>query len=161
MAVRWSPDTPIIVFVTGYGPLRPKFEARAREIATGNLRVVTGWLPEPLYRDLLAAADLGISMHRSASGADLPMKVVDMIEAGLPALVLDYGPCLAELVPLALRPFMFTDADGLAGRLGELLNGPKLGTLHAAMAAETGPLWSEEWRRVALPLIAAANRTKV
>jgi len=161
MAVRWSPDTPIIVFVTGYGPLRPKFEARAREIATSNLRIVTGWLPEPLYRDLLAAADLGISMHRSASGADLPMKVVDMIEAGLPALVLDYGPCLNELVPPALRPFMFTDADGLARRLGELLNGPKLGTLHTAMTAETGPLWSEEWRRVALPQITAANRTKV
>jgi beta-1,4-mannosyltransferase len=161
LAVRWSPDTPIIVFVTGYGPLRPKFEARAREIATGNLRIVTGWLPEPLYRDLLAAADLGISMHRSASGVDLPMKVVDMIEAGLPAVVLDYAPCLAELVPPALQPFMFTDADGLAGRLGELLSGPKLGALHAAMAAESGPLWSEEWRRVALPLIAAANRTKV
>jgi hypothetical protein len=89
------------------------------------------------------------------------MKLVDMIEAWLPALVLDYGPCLNELVPSALRPFMFTDADGLAGRLGELLSGPKLGTLHAAMTAETGPLWSEEWRRVALPLIAAANRTKV
>jgi len=29
------------------------------------------------------------------------------------------------------------------------------------MTAETGPLWSEEWRRVALPLITAANRTKV
>src|SRR5690349_24016238 len=47
---RSSPDTPIIVFVTGYGPLRPKFEARAQEIATSNLRIVTGWLPEPLDR---------------------------------------------------------------------------------------------------------------
>ena len=89
------------------------------------------------------------------------MKVVDMIEAGLPATVLNYGPVLAELVPSALQPFMFTDADGLARRLGELLNGPKLWTLHTAMTAETGPLWSEEWRRVALPQITAANRTKV
>jgi hypothetical protein len=32
--------------------------------------------------------------------------------------VLDYGPCLAEHVPAALQPFMFTHADGLAARLG-------------------------------------------
>jgi beta-1,4-mannosyltransferase len=161
ITMRWSPDLPILLFATGFGPLRPKFEVRAREIATGNLRIVTGWLPEPLYRDLLAAADLGISMHRSASGVDLPMKVVDMIEAGLPAVVFNYGPVLAELVPPALQPFMFTDADGLAARLGELLNGARLGPLHASMAAESGPLWPEEWRRVALPLIAASKRTKV
>jgi beta-1,4-mannosyltransferase len=160
-AMRWSPDLPILLFVTGFGPLRPNFEARAREIATGNFRIVTGWLPEPLYRDLLSAADLGISMHRSACGVDLPMKVVDMIEAGLPAVVLNYGPVLGELVPPALRPLMFTDADGLAGRFGELLDGAKLAALHAKMAAEDGPPWSEEWRRVALPLIAAADRTRV
>jgi hypothetical protein len=75
--------------------------------------------------------------------------------------VLDYGPCLAEHVPAALQPFMFTDADGLAARLGELLNGAKLGALHAAMAAENGPSWSEEWRRVALPIIAFTDRTSV
>jgi beta-1,4-mannosyltransferase len=160
-AVRWSPDLPILLFATGFGPLRPEFEARAREIATGNLRIVTGWLPEPLYRDLLSAADLGISMHRSASRVGLPMRIVDMIEAGLPAVVLNYGPVLAELVPPGLQPLMFTDADGLATRLGELLDGAKLAALHAKMVPADGPLWSEEWRRVALPLIAAGDRTRV
>jgi hypothetical protein len=56
---------------------------------------------------------------------------------------------------------MFTDADGLATRLGELLDGAKLAALHAKMAPADGPLWSEEWRRVALPLIAASDRTRV
>jgi beta-1,4-mannosyltransferase len=160
LVARWSPDIPLLLFATGFGPLRPKFEARAREIATGNLRIVTGWLPETLYRDLLSAADLGISTHRSASGLDLPMKVVDMIEAGLPALVLDYGAVLAELVPPLLQPLMFTDARGLATRLTDLLNGEKLAALHVKMASEEGPLWSEEWRRVALPLIAGDDRTR-
>jgi beta-1,4-mannosyltransferase len=157
---RRSGARPILLFATGYGPLRRKFETRARKIATSKLRIVTGWLPEPLYRDLLRAADLGISMHRSASGVDLPMKVVDMIEAGLPAAVFDYGPCLSELVPSVLKSFMFTDAESLAARLGELLQGPKLAKLHAQMACESGPLWSEEWRRVALPLIAGAALRK-
>src|SRR5262245_60883131 len=161
LVTRSSPEIPILTFATGFGPLRPKFEARARAIATSNLRIVTGWLPEPLYRDLLAAADLGISMHRSASAVDLPMKVVDMIEAGLPALVLDYGAVLAELVSPVLQPLMFTDARGLATRLTDLLHGDKLAALHLKMVAEDGPLWPEEWRRVALPLIATAGRTKV
>jgi beta-1,4-mannosyltransferase len=161
LVARRLPARPILLFATGYGPLRARFEVRARKIATSKLRIVTGWLPEPLYRDLLRAADLGISMHRSASGVDLPMKVVDMIEAGLPAAVFDYGPCLSELVPPVLKSFMFTDVDGLAGRLGELLDGPKLALLHAQMMDESGALWGEEWRRVALPLIASDARQTV
>jgi beta-1,4-mannosyltransferase len=161
LVARRPRTRPILLFATGYGPLRTRFEERARKIATGKLRIVTGWLPEPLYRDLLRAADLGISMHRSASGVDLPMKVVDMVEAGLPASVFDYGPCLSELVPSVLKPFMFTDAKSLAARLGELLDGPKLAKLHAQMADESGPLWADEWRRVALPLIAGDARQTV
>jgi hypothetical protein len=89
------------------------------------------------------------------------MRLIDMLEAGLPGLVLDYGAVLAELVPPVLQRLMFTDARGLATRLVELLNGEKLAELHARMAAGNGPLWSEEWRRVALPMIAAADRTRV
>jgi beta-1,4-mannosyltransferase len=161
LVARRPQTRPILLFATGYGPLRTRFEARARKIATSKLRIVTGWLPEPLYRDLLRAADLGISMHRSASGVDLPMKVVDMVEAGLPASVFDYGPCLAELVPPVLKPFMFTDAKSLAARLGELFDGTKLAELHAQMAGESGPLWADEWRRVALPLVAGDARQTV
>jgi beta-1,4-mannosyltransferase len=156
LVARRAPARPILLFATGYGPLRPRFEARARKIATDDIRIVTGWLPEPLYRDLLRAADLGVSMHRSASKVDLPMKVVDMVEAGLPAAVFDYGPCLAELVRPELKPLMFTDAEGLATRLGALLKGATLAELHAHMARESGPLWGEEWRRVALPVIAGS-----
>jgi glycosyltransferase involved in cell wall biosynthesis len=152
---------PIMLFATGYGPLRKRFEARARKIETCKLRIVTGWLPEALYRDLLRAADLGVSMHCSASKVDLPMKVVDMVEAGLPAAVFDYGACLSELVPAELKSLMFTDAKGLAAHVGTVLQGTKLADLHAHMAQASGPLWREEWQRVALPLIAADVRQRV
>lgn len=154
LVAQRSPARPILLFATGHGPLRTRFETRARAIATDNLQVVTGWLPEPLYRDLLRAADLGVSMHRSASKTDLPMKVVDMVEAGLPAAIFDYGPCLAELVRPELKPLMFTDDEGLAARLHALLDGAALAILHTQMASESGPLWNDEWQRAALPAIA-------
>jgi len=162
LLARAEPDRqravrPLVLVATGLGPGRAAFEARAREIEHPRLRIVTGWLPGELYRDLLRAADGGISMHRSASGLDLPMKIVDMIEASLPVLACDYGPCLGELLPRERAAGLFTTAAELADILQMLLRDPgTLERLRAAMPALARPLWAEEWSRVALPLLAAS-----
>src|SRR5690606_34577665 len=53
----------LVVAATGQGPRRPTFEARAAGMRRSGLAIATGWLEEPDYRALVAAADLGISFH--------------------------------------------------------------------------------------------------
>lgn len=153
---------PLAVIVTGLGPGRAEFEARASGLHSPGLRIVTGWLADDLYRDLLRAAHLGLSMHRSASGLDLPMKIVDMIEASLPVLAYDYAPCLGELLPRERAAGFFTTPAELADRLGFLLQDypglARLARIRNAMSDLALPGWTEEWRRVALPIFAAPGR---
>ena len=152
---------PLVLIATGLGPGRAAFDARARDLERPGLRIVTGWLADDLYRDLLRAAHLGVSMHRSASGLDLPMKIVDMIAAGLPILAYAYGPCLDELLPRQQAAGLFTTAPELAEQLGMALHDyPQLchlARVRVAMAALASPGWTEEWRRIALPVFARAG----
>jgi beta-1,4-mannosyltransferase len=155
---RNSAAPPLILFATGRGPRRSAFESAARVRETERLRVVTGWLPDDLYRDLLAVSDVGISAHRSTSGLDIPMKLVDMAAAALPPVVFDYAECWAELLDAPMTAGTFNDEASLCRALTVLFQSyPVLTRLQAVRAAlrETGPDWPAEWTRAALPSLFA------
>jgi beta-1,4-mannosyltransferase len=147
---------PLHVVISGRGARRERFERSLP--AFTHVRVRTVWLANDDYPRLLASADLGLSLHRSASGVDLPMKIADMHGAGLPVAALDYGPCLTEQIHDGHDGLLFTTADTLAAHLSDLFQDfpedtTRLDMLRAGVAASRGTHWLEEWNAVARPVI--------
>ena len=70
------------------------------------------WLDSDDYIKLLNLCDLGISLHYSSSGIDLPMKVVDMFSACLPAAAIYYDT-IKELVLEDENGFLFKNENEL------------------------------------------------
>ena len=89
----------ILVVITGKGELRKAFEEQVeqREKQWKGISVRCVFVAVADYPLLLGCADLGVSMHSSSSGRDLPMKVVDMFGCGVPVLARDFQ-AIGELV---------------------------------------------------------------
>lgn len=69
---------PLLVVVTGRGPLLAEYQARLRRLPLRRCAVRTAWLAPGDYPLLLGAADVGVCLHTSSSGLDLPMKVLPL-----------------------------------------------------------------------------------
>ncbi|MFH4979613.1 hypothetical protein AB6A40_006322 [Gnathostoma spinigerum] len=95
----------LICIITGRGPLKTYYMGRIEHLQMQNVQVITPWVDAEDYPRLLGSADIGVSLHTSTSGLDLPMKVVDMFGSGLPVLAKKFT-CIGELV-----------IDGQNGRL--------------------------------------------
>lgn len=152
---------PLLVVITGRGPQKAMYEAKiARLQADGalpDIEVLTAFLSFEDYAKLLAAADLGICLHMSSSGVDLPMKVVDMFGAGLPVLAYSKYPSFSELVKVGTNGLGFEDTaqlmEALARLLDPLSHGTELARLKLGAVVEGGHRWDEEWDRVVKPLL--------
>jgi len=102
---RQRPLPRVIYIITGTGPMRDAFVASLSSVKLRYSRVYTVFVASADYPLLLGCGDLGISLHTSSSGLDLPMKVVDMFGAGLPVCAVNFA-CISELVK-----------DGVNGRV--------------------------------------------
>ena len=156
LAITTHPHLPeVLVVVTGKGPQKDAFLTRIQDLkAKEKLEMVTietAFLSTSDYAKLLGSADLGVSLHTSSSGVDLPMKVVDMFGAGLPVAGWGSFEAWPELVREDVNGRSFGDAEGLQEVLMELFGGDEeqLGRLKEGAIEEGKLRWDEEWDRVA------------
>lgn len=79
------------IFHIGRGPLKSFYEEKIKSIEFSHSIIHTIWLEIEDYPKLLGSCDLGVSLHTSSSGLDLPMKVVDMFGCGLPVCAVNFS----------------------------------------------------------------------
>jgi beta-1,4-mannosyltransferase len=146
----------LVAIITGKGPQKEMYLQRIKTLAdSGKLEgvaILTAWLTTENYAKLLACADLGVCLHMSSSGVDLPMKVVDMFGAGLP--VVGYGAYEAwpELVQEGVNGMGFETSSQLAGQLVKLFSSEGeelLETLREGARKEGERRWDDEWDDIA------------
>ena len=67
----------LLLIITGKGPEKQYYInlIKQEEHKWKFIKIRTAWLEAEDYPRLLAAADLGVCLHYSSSGVDLPMKV--------------------------------------------------------------------------------------
>ncbi|GAB5360544.1 hypothetical protein AAMO2058_000637000 [Amorphochlora amoebiformis] len=147
---------PMLFVVTGEGPMKDEFIEKVNLLQLRYIKVLTAWLKPDDYPKMLGSADVGISLHTSSSGLDLPMKVVDMFGCELPVCAHGFE-CVDELVSDGKNGYIFNDYKGLASCLQDLLSGfphnsPKLQAMRGSISRSRQG-WSANWNKVVKPLV--------
>jgi beta-1,4-mannosyltransferase len=148
----------LVILVTGDGARRVQFERRFAGLPARRVQLRTRWLEPEEYPRVVGSADLGLCLHRSSSGLDIPMKVADLFGAGVPVCALDYGACLAERVRHGDNGLLFSTGIQLADVLFDLFetfptDQSQLERLRTGARRSARPTWDEGWTREAKPVL--------
>ncbi|KAJ5567824.1 hypothetical protein N7535_007130 [Penicillium sp. DV-2018c] len=148
----------VLAIITGKGPQKEMYLEQITALEKRNklqkVTIRTAWLTVPDYAQLLASASLGVSLHTSSSGVDLPMKVVDMFGAGLPVVGWDRFEAWPELVTEGVNGLGFGSPEELVEHLVELFgNHDKLELLRVGAQKESSRRWDDEWNPIAGSLL--------
>lgn len=140
----------LAVVLTGQGALRESFEARAARRNFKSIAVRTLWLEPGDYPVFVGMADLGLCLHQSSSGLDLPMKLADFRGPGVPAAAFDYSPVLGEVLTNGKEGVTFRDPGDLANLLVSVARqdvraDSPLARSRTWLAANPPQRWEDHW----------------
>ncbi|KAJ9143916.1 Glycosyltransferase family 33 protein [Coniochaeta hoffmannii] len=151
---------PLLVVITGKGPQKAMYLERISALTEAgrlpNVTVESVFLPFADYARLLACTELGVCLHKSSSGVDLPMKVVDMFGAGLPVAAYSGYESFGELVREGENGCGFETAEELADILRRLMGEGgqgELDVLKRGATKEGRRRWDEEWDATVGPVL--------
>jgi beta-1,4-mannosyltransferase len=161
----------------GQGATEILVPKKMSQLTLEHVAVQTIWLEPGDYPKLIACADVGVSLHTSTSGLDLPMKILDLFGAQVPVCAANFY-CLPELVQDEVNGRVFETSTELADQLWELLApliraqqqkssfgchafGDLAKYSHALADPVERPRWSENWTAHAWPVIAKASKTSL
>ncbi|XP_048188366.1 chitobiosyldiphosphodolichol beta-mannosyltransferase isoform X3 [Perognathus longimembris pacificus] len=155
--VRGASLPSLVCVITGKGPLKDYYGHLISRKCFQHIQICTPWLEAEDYPLLLGSADLGVCLHTSSSGLDLPMKVVDMFGCCLPVCAVTFK-CLHELVRHGENGLVFKDAEELATQLQMLFSKfpdstGKLQQFRENLRGTEQLRWDESWRQTVFPLV--------
>ncbi|XP_070407589.1 chitobiosyldiphosphodolichol beta-mannosyltransferase [Nothobranchius furzeri] len=147
----------LVCVITGKGPQKEHYRKLIDSLHLDHVNICTPWLEAEDYPLLLGSSDLGVCLHKSSSGLDLPMKVVDMFGCCLPVCAISFNS-LPELVKHDENGLIFRDSAELAEQLKSLLSGfpsldGKLGAFRAKLCSSRDQCWDDNWDQTVLPLL--------
>ena len=148
----------LIILVTGDGERRAEFERRFAGLPARRVQLRARWLEPEDYPRVVGSADLGLCLHRSSSGLDIPMKVADLFGAGVPVCALDYGASLGERVRHGSNGLLFSTAEQMANVLFDLFetfpgDDQLFERLRTGARKSARMSWDEGWTREAMPVL--------
>ncbi|XP_074136548.1 chitobiosyldiphosphodolichol beta-mannosyltransferase isoform X1 [Sminthopsis crassicaudata] len=146
----------LVCVITGKGPLKEHYHQIISQMCLKHVQICTPWLEAEDYPLLLGSADLGVCLHRSSSGLDLPMKVVDMFGCCLPVCAIHFQS-LHELVKHEENGMVFMDSEELAAQLKMLFSefsspDNRLNQFRKNLKESKQLRWDESWERTVFPL---------
>lgn len=156
-SAAFESDLPaVICVITGKGPLKDHYLRIIDSKSWVKVKVHAPWLEAADYPRLLASADLGVCLHKSSSGLDLPMKVVDMFGCRLPVCAVSF-PCLGELVKHDENGLIFSTESELKQQLEDLLRGfpdrcYRLQRYREELRSFQQLRWDDAWNEIVRPL---------
>ncbi|KAL4463791.1 hypothetical protein ABPG72_012409 [Tetrahymena utriculariae] len=154
------------LLITGKGPEKERYQQiiEERKQSWKNIQIQTVWLKAEDYPKLLASADVGICLHYSSSGLDLPMKVVDMLGSNLPVFAINYQ-CINELVANTKNGYIFDNTQDLLNLFLKYFkmnpeNEQIFESLRKSATKFRESTWEKEWQQKVLPILNQIKQSK-